>query len=227
MRRQVVAGGRAVRRSTALAAVLAATLFAGMSSEGFDRLSQPFLLPFTGGRPVELVFGGLAMIAAVGSIVATGLAGRHLDAVRLARGGRLLAALQAATAAGMIGLGLAGRWWLAIGLFLVVRVLRDTASPILTVWLVSATAPQSRATVFSIVAQAGALGQIAGGPPAGLVGQRRSIGAGISVAGFFVLPAVALFALAARRSLAAGVGATPEETTAVEDGTPRHQVTAP
>ena len=200
MRRQVVAGGRAVRHSGLLAGIVAGTLFAGMSSEGFDRLSQPFLLPFTGSWPPELVFGGLAVLAALGSIVATGLAGRHLDTLRPRQVGRLLAAVQAVTAAGMIWFGLTGRWWVAIGLYLLVRLLRDTTDPIRTVWLVSATSPDSRATVFSIQAQADALGQIAGGPPAGVVAGRRSPGAGISVAGLFLLPAAALFALAARRA---------------------------
>jgi MFS transporter, DHA3 family, tetracycline resistance protein len=171
-----------------------------MSSEGFDRLSQPFLLPFLGGYPGELVFGGLAMAAALGSIVVTGLAGKWIDVVRPQRVGRVLAVVQALIALGMIGLGGAGHWWAAVGLYLGVRLLRDSAEPVLNVWLVSATEPRSRATVFSIVSQADALGQIAGGPPAGMVARRRSIGAGISVAGLFVLPAVALYTLAAKRS---------------------------
>ncbi|GIF18066.1 DHA3 family tetracycline resistance protein-like MFS transporter [Actinoplanes tereljensis] len=201
MGRQVAAGGRAVRRSTLLAGIVAGTFFAGLSSEGFDRLSQPFLLPFIGTAVSDqLVFGGLAMIAALGSIGLTGLLGRHLHAGHPRRIGELMTAVQAATAVGMIGFGLAGQWWLAVGLYLVVRLLRDTATPIMTVWLVSATLSDSRATVFSIQAQADALGQIVGGPPAGVVGQRRSIGAGISMAGLFLLPAVALFALAARHS---------------------------
>ncbi|MBU2662634.1 MFS transporter [Actinoplanes bogorensis] len=196
----VVAGARAVRGSLVLGGIVAGTLFAGMSSEGFDRLSQPFLLPFTGRYPSELVFGGLAMLAALGSIVVTGVAGRWIDVVRPHRVGRVLAVVQALIAVGMVGLGLAGQWWAAVGLYLAVRLLRDSATPILNVWLVSATQPQSRATVFSIVSQADALGQVAGGPPAGFVAQRRAVGAGISVAGLFVVPAVALFALAARRS---------------------------
>ncbi|MBM2621946.1 MFS transporter [Actinoplanes sp. LDG1-06] len=202
MRRQVVEGAQAVRHSAVLAAIVGGALFAGMSSEGFDRLSQPFLLPFIGDLPTELVFGGLAVVAALGSIVVTGLAGRWIDVVRPERVGRVLAAVQALTAAGLIGLGFAGHWWAAVGLYLAVRLLRDTATPILNVWLVSATAPGSRATVFSIVSQADALGQVAGGPPAGFVAQRRAIGAGISVAGLFVLPAVALFALATKQSAA-------------------------
>jgi DHA3 family tetracycline resistance protein-like MFS transporter len=200
MRRQVVSGGRAVRRSGMLAGIVAGTLFAGLSSEGFDRLSQPFLLPFVGGAPTELVFGALTMVAAVGSIVVTGVAGRRLDALHPQRTGRVLALLEGLTAIGMIWFGGTGRLGLAVALYLVVRLLRDGAGPILTVWLVSATEPGSRATVFSIQAQADALGQIVGGPPVGLVGQKRSIGAGISVAGLFLLPAIGLFALAARRS---------------------------
>jgi DHA3 family tetracycline resistance protein-like MFS transporter len=200
MRGQVVSGGRAVRHSGMLAGIVAGTLFAGMSSEGFDRLSQPFLLPFLPGAPTELVFGALTMVAAVGSIVVTGVAGRKLDALHPQRTGRILALFEALTAAGMIWFGFTGRLWIAVGLYLVVRLLRDGAGPILTVWLVSATSPGSRATVFSIQAQADALGQIVGGPPVGLIGQRRSIGAGISAAGFFLLPAMVLFAVAARRS---------------------------
>jgi DHA3 family tetracycline resistance protein-like MFS transporter len=197
MRRQVVSGGRAVRRSGMLAGIVAGTLFAGMSSEGFDRLSQPFLLPFV---HRTWAFGALAMVAALGSIVVTGVAGRRLDASHPRRTGRVLALLEALTAAGMIWFGLSGQVGLAVGLYLIVRLLRDGAGPIVSVWLVSATEPGSRATVFSIQAQADALGQIVGGPPVGVVGQRRSIGAGISAAGLFLLPAVGLFALAARRS---------------------------
>ena len=200
MRRQVAEGAGAVRRSSLLTALVAGTFFAGLASEGFDRLSQPFLLPMTGGYSPELVFGTLAAVASVGSIVVTGLAGRGLDTLDPRRTGRLLAVLQAVTAAGMIWFGLSGTWWVAVPLYLVVCLLRNTSGPIHTVWLVSATAPGSRATVFSFQAQADALGQIAGGPPAGLVGQRRSIGDGISMAGVFLLPAVALFAWAARRT---------------------------
>jgi MFS family permease len=200
MGRQVAGGVGAVRRSTLLGGIVAGTLFAGMSSEGFDRLSQPFLLPFVGSHPEELVFGGLAMVAALGSIALTGLIGRYVDTTHPRRIGELMTVLQVVTAVGMIGFGLVGQWWAAFGLYLVVRLLRDTAAPIMTIWMVSATSAGSRATVFSIQAQADALGQIVGGPPAGVVGSRYSIGAGISAAGVFLLPAAGLFALATRRS---------------------------
>lgn len=214
MGRQVVAGGRAVRGSALLTGLVAGTFFAGLASEGFDRLSQPFLIPYVGDRPV--VFGALAVIASLGAIAATGLIGRRLDMSHPRRVGRLLAAVQAVTAAGMIWFGLAGQWWVAVPLYLLVRLLRDTSAPILNVWLVSATAPSSRATVFSIQAQADALGQIAGGPPVGVVASRTSLGAGISVAGLFLLPAVALFGWAARRSPVAETRSTVEVSTAAQ-----------
>jgi MFS transporter, DHA3 family, tetracycline resistance protein len=193
MSRQVVAGGRAVRRSAMLTGVVAGTVFAGMSSEGFDRLSQPHFLSdlqFPGTATAELWFGALAVVAALGSIVVTGLLGRRLDAREPRRVGLLLVAVQAAMAAGLIWFGLTGDFWTAVILYLLVTLLRNTAGPILSVWLISGTTPESRATVFSIQAQADALGQIAGGPPSGLVAQHRSIG----------VPAVALFAYAARAS---------------------------
>ena len=200
MGRQVAAGARTIRRSAMLAGVVAATVFAGMSSEGFDRLGQPRLLPLLGAHPPALVFGALAVVAALGAIVATGLAGRWLDTLRPRPIGWVITSVQALTAAGMIWFGLTGELWVALGLSLGVQLLRDTAGPILGVWLVAATASGTRATVFSIQAQADALGQIVGGPPVGVVAQRRSAGAGISAAGLFLLPAVALFGYATRNS---------------------------
>ena len=179
-----------------LTGLVAGTVFAGMSSEGFDRLSQPHFLSdlqFPGTATAELWFGALAVAASLGSIVVTGLLGRRLDARKPRRVGLLLVAVQAAMAVGLIWFGLTGDFWTAVILYLLVALLRNTAGPILSVWLISGTTPESRATVFSIQAQADALGQIAGGPPAGLAAQHRSIGAGIATSGVFLLPAVALF----------------------------------
>jgi MFS transporter, DHA3 family, tetracycline resistance protein len=202
MRTQVAAGGRAVRRSALLAGLVAGTVFVGMSSEGFDRLSQPHFLKdlnFPGTGTAESWFGAFAVIAALGSIIATGLIGRHLDTLHPQRVGRLLAVIQALIAVGVVWFGLTGSFWTAVVVYLVVVLLRDTTTPILTVWLVSATTSSSRATVFSIQAQGDALGQIAGGPPVGVIGQRRSIGVGIATSGFFLVPSVVLFLFAARR----------------------------
>ena len=217
MRAQVAEGGRAVRHSALLLAVVAGTVFAGMSSEGFDRLSQPHFLTdlrFPDGFGPELWFGAFAVVAALGSIVLLGVLGRHVHAARPRRVGLMLAAVEAVTAAAVIWFGLTHSFWWAVAIYLVATLLRESTAPILTVWLVSATSSASRATVFSLQAQADALGQIAGGPPAGIVGQRRGIGLGIATSGLFLLPAVAFFALAARRSPTAPIATITDESPA-------------
>lgn len=196
---QVGAGGRAVRTSPILIGLVAGTLFLGMSSEGFDRLSQPhFLLDlgFPGGLSADAWFGVLAIAGAIGSVAVTGVVGRWLKSAPQ----RIGVWITVVNAAGMIAFGLAGQFWAAVVAYLVVRMVRTAAGPVMSAWLVSSTTSRTRATVFSMQAQVDALGQIAGGPPSGVVGQRVSMGAGILSSGLFVLPAVALFAWAARRS---------------------------
>lgn len=197
---QVALGARAVRTSPILIGLVAGTLFLGMSSEGFDRLSQPHFLLDLGLPSVlspQVWFGVLAVAGALISVVVTGFVGRHLDGQRA---GAMLAVINAVGAAAMIAFGLAGRFWPAVVAYLVVQMARNAAGPVMGAWLVSSTSSSSRATVFSMQAQVDALGQIAGGPPSGLVGQRVSMGAGILTSGLFVLPAVLLFAWAAGRA---------------------------
>jgi DHA3 family tetracycline resistance protein-like MFS transporter len=219
MREQVLAGGREVRRSAMLSALIGGTFFAGMASEGFDRLSQPHFLTdlhFPGSVSPELWFGGFAMIAALGAMLATGIVGARVVTAHPRHVGRLLAIVETVIAAGIVAFGLTGKFWLAVVLYLGVMILRESVEPLVAVWLVSATTSATRATVFSIQSQADALGQIVGGPPVGLVAQRRGIGAGISAAGFLILPAIALYALAARRSPAAP---TPDDDVTVRQST--------
>jgi DHA3 family tetracycline resistance protein-like MFS transporter len=197
-----------------LAGLIGGTLFAGMASEGFDRLSQPHFLNdlrFPGHGTPELWFGAFAMVAALGAMLATGIVGARLDTAHPRRVGRLLAGVEAAIAAGVIGFGLTGHFWLAVVLYLAVTILRESVGPLVSIWLVSATTSATRATVFSIQSQADALGQIIGGPPVGLVAQRRTLGVGISVAGLFIIPAIALYTLAARRSAVTPAPAPPAQ----------------
>ncbi len=219
MREQLRAGSRAVRRSTMLSGLIGGTLFAGMASEGFDRLSQPHFLAdldFPGSATPELWFGAFAMVAALGAMLATGIIGARIDTANPRHVGRLLAGVETVIAAGIVGFGLTGNFWLAVVLYLAVMILRESVGPLVAVWLVSATTSATRATVFSIQSQADALGQIVGGPPVGFIAQRRGLGAGISAAGLFIVPAIALYALAAHRSPATPM---PDDDATVQQST--------
>jgi DHA3 family tetracycline resistance protein-like MFS transporter len=136
VRAQLATAGGVVRRSRTIGYVLVGSLFLGLSSKGFDRLSQPrfvteLTLPST--PAPQWWLGAFAVVAAAGSVVLTGL---------------------------------------------VAALLRHAAAPALNVWLVANSSSATRATVFSIQSQVDALGQIVGGPPAGWLGRRASMGGG-------------------------------------------------
>ncbi|MBV1851874.1 MFS transporter [Catellatospora tritici] len=195
---QVRAGFKVIRRSPALLSLVGATLFLAMSSEGFDRLSQPHFLADlrfpTALSP--LVWLGLGTVAAMlGSVAVTEVIRRRVDLTRARPIGRLLAWLEAGAALAVVAFALAGSFWAAVAAYLVAGLLRTAVGPLLTALLVAETESATRATVISMQAQVDALGQIAGGPPVGALG-RGSLPAGISASGLLLLPAAAIFALA-------------------------------
>ena len=74
------------------------------------------------------------------------------------------------------------------------RVLRGTSDPLSTVWVNLSLEPGVRATVFSLVSQSDALGQIGGGPAVGALATARSIRAAIVTSGAILTPTLWLYA---------------------------------
>jgi len=68
------------------------------------------------------------------------------------------------------------------------------AAPVLAAWLNRNVDSGVRATVLSINAQAGAIGQVLGGPPLGLLAGRTSVRLALLVSAGLLAPAVGLFA---------------------------------
>jgi DHA3 family tetracycline resistance protein-like MFS transporter len=201
MRSQFAAGARVVRRSRILLCLLGAVFFLGLSSEARDRLTQAhFLSDLTFppvGTPV-LWFGAMGIAALMGSIVLTEVLRRRAEGLGARQVGRLLSGLQVATVGTGLVFALAGEFWLAAAASLIGGLLIGTASPLLTTWLAAVTDPASRATVFSMVGQVDAGGQILGGPPVGYLGDRVSIRAALLAAAFLIAPAAALLGRASR-----------------------------
>ena len=69
--------------------------------------------------------------------------------------------------------------------------------------------PRTRATINSMGGQADAIGQVAGGPVLGVIGN-RSVPIALGVSGLLRLPALLLYARAIRRG-SAGTNRPPED----------------
>jgi MFS transporter, DHA3 family, tetracycline resistance protein len=171
------------------------TIVFGAASESFDRLWQVHILNF--GLP-RLEFAGLSeaqnlLIWFIGIDMAIQLLGLPFssliaktdttDTRAIAR--RLL--WVTATLGAAIGLfALAGSLWWAVAAYVLARTARGLHEPLSSAWLNQRLEPSTRATVLSLNGQADAVGQIAGGPMVGALGNislrlALAVGAGILV----------------------------------------------
>ena len=196
MRAQFVAGTRTVRARPVLLCLLAAAFFVGLASEGWDRLQQAHFLQdltFPSYATPVVWFGAMSVGAMLASIAATQVVHRYVDVLRPARVGWLLLLAQAGSVAGVVGFALAGEFWLALAAFLLVGVLRTVVHPLWATWMVAHSEQRTRATVFSMAGQVDAAGQILGGPPVGLVGERMTIRLALVATGLLAIPAIGLY----------------------------------
>ena len=195
-------GARLVRARPALLAILGIAAFAGMWSESYDRLWQAHVIRDIG-LPGDLepvvwfgIFGTVGLLLAIA--VAAPL-GRRLADVPRAQLARTLFKLDLALLVSSLVFALAGSLWLAMlgsySLFLA----RNLAGPIFSAWLNRSIDESSvRATVISITNQADAVGQWAGGPALGAVGNVFGIRAALAAGAACLVPALALFGRAIR-----------------------------
>ncbi len=202
-----------VRRSSVLGWYFAIELIFGLASEGWDRLWQPFILTsfvFPNAprlTPVAWI-GFIEFGAAVVGIVASLLYGRMLARVRWLHTIPALVVLHGARIAAVAAFALAGSLWMAIGTFWVIGVTQVLSGPLLGARLARAIPEGVRATVLSFNGQVNALGQIAGGPGIGAVGNRSLRTAMLSIA-VLLAPILGLWG-----------GVRRGETTAVSPRTP-------
>jgi DHA3 family tetracycline resistance protein-like MFS transporter len=87
-----------------------------------------------------------------------------------------------------LGVAIAARW-AADGL-------QSLNRPLLDAWIARTSPSEVRATVFSVMSQGDALGQVLGGPAIGAVGTWLSLRAAIIASAALVCPALALLRLA-------------------------------
>lgn len=197
-------GIRLVQRAPVLLLLVATACFAGAASEGYDRLGEAHLLRDIG---VPHLFGldPLWWFAVLGSgSLLIGLAAVDVVRRRLGAGGpermaKILLALSALQVGAMLGFALASAFALAVATIWFVSLARSLIRPVYTTWLNQSIEDSSvRATVNSLASQAGAIGEVAGGPGVGAIGNVVSLPAALVASGLLLTPAIGLYARAVR-----------------------------
>jgi DHA3 family tetracycline resistance protein-like MFS transporter len=193
-----------VRRQPILLVLLAVGLFYGLYSEGFDRLWTPHLLenfqaPWGEAAEPVIWFGLIRAVLLLTSLAATEVVRRRVDTNRALPLARILLLNAAFIVLALSGFGLARNFWLALCLFWLIGALRSVVAPLQAAWFnLSIDDPQVRATIFSVGGQADAIGQIAGGPAVGAIGN-SSIRAALVTSALLLSPVLPLYAFAVRR----------------------------
>jgi MFS family permease len=202
MRTTAAAGARYAWAAPVILLLIGVELFVGASSEAFDRLKEAHFLrdvglPAVGALDPVVWFGIFWLAGMVLNIVAIGALIKRVD-----RGGRqvvarFLFAFVLLELVAMLVFALTGSTWLAIAGLLGVFFARNMAGPLFDTWLNEQITESSvRATVISLTGQSNAIGQSAGGPVLGVVGNVWGIRAALAAGAAAIAPALALFARA-------------------------------
>lgn len=199
-------GGLAVvQRRPVLLRLLGIAFFFGLFSEAWDRLWQAhFLQTFdigaaTGLSPVVSI-GALRVGTLVLSLAATEWLRRRRNRPDAGTAGRAIFALTAVMILALLTYGLAPVLAVAVASFFTFTVARSLVNPLLNAWQnEEIDDSQVRATVLSMSGQSDAIGQLAGGAPLGLIGN-RSLRAAFVVSSALLTPALVLLRGLPRRA---------------------------
>ena len=204
LRTTALRGGRFVRGQPVLLMLLGIAFFIGTASEAFDRLKEAHFLreiglPTIGDLDAVVWFGGFTAVAMLFGFFAVGALQRRFERVGTGSIARLLFAFTAAMAAAQLVFALTGGAFVAVVALLATMLARQIVAPLWDIWVNQQITDSSvRATVNSISGQADAVGQAAGGPVLGAIGNGFGTGAALACGAFLLTPALALYARAIR-----------------------------
>ncbi len=195
-------GIAAIRRRPALLDILLIGLFFGLYSEGFDRLWTKLILDnFTFPALFQPVvwLSGLRAAGMMVSIAATEVASRRTDTTNHIRIARALMGITIVLIAGLIGFAQA-RWLIGlVAAYWIIYVSRNLINPLYTAWVNQKLDSTVRATVLSMSSLVDAIGQVAGGPLIGLIGNLSGVRVAISISSLSLTPILLLFNHTLRR----------------------------
>jgi len=197
-------GIRAVKVRPSLIAILAAGLFFGLYSEGYDRLWQAHILenfilpsaawfsPAYASIEMSAVFwNALLKIILMGlSVVATKSIEKRLDRTNIPTLVRIMVLLSGFLFVCLLGFSLTGNLILSLVFILVIGVSREMIYPVYTTWVNHRIPSSVRATVLSLSSQVDAIGQTIGGPIVGVVARGFSIMTGLLTSVIMLFPVI-------------------------------------
>ena len=204
LRTTALTGGRFVRGQPVLLMLLGIAFFVGTASEAFDRLKEAHFirevgLPAVGDLDPVVWFGLFAAVSMVFGFFALGALQRRFERKGTDSIARILFASTAVVAGAQLLFALTGVAAVAVVTLLTAMLARQLLAPLWDIWVNQQITDSSvRATVNSISGQADAVGEAAGGPVLGLVGNRFGTGAALGLGALLLMPALALYARAIR-----------------------------
>ena len=198
-------GIRLIRGRPMLISILGISFFIGLYSEGWDRLWQAHMIESIGynvptfiALPVIAWFGLFRIADMILSILGAEFLRKRIDTTAGAALNNALFVMIAGMCIAILVYGLAGNFIVAILAYFVFTTLRGLIHPIFVAWSNMHIESRVRATVLSVQSQTDAIGQIAGGPPLGLIGQ-ISLQAAFVGSSLLLSPALVLLRRAKRK----------------------------
>lgn len=131
--------------------------------------------------------------ATIGAFLALECVRRFVDTSNYHRVVLILSFASALLVLSVMAFALAGNFYFAIVCYFGIAILRTIKGPLTIIWLNRNLQSSTRATVFSMQAQADGIGQVGGGPILGAIGKYVSIKVALIVATFALIPAILLY----------------------------------
>ena len=191
-------GLKFVKSKSIIMILLAVTLFYGLSSEGYDRLSnahflQDTTLPKLGNLSSVTWFGIFGILGMILSFIVMHFMAKNLKNEDNRKNGKLLLCINILYISSMLIFALTINFSLMLIAYLATNTFRIINEPIFSAWLNGHIDDNSRATVLSINGQMNSLGQILGGPIIGIIATNISVSIGIVCTSLLVAPVLVLY----------------------------------
>src|SRR5574344_228119 len=190
-------GLKFIKSKSIIMILLSVTLFYGLSSEGYDRLSsahflQDTMLPKLWNLNPVTWFGIFGIAGMVLSAIVMHFISKRLDG-NMKHNGKLLLGINIFYILFMFIFAITKNFSLMLIAYLATNTFRTINEPIFSAWLNGHIDDKARATVLSMNGQINSLGQILGGPIIGIIATNISVSVGIACTSLLVTPLLALY----------------------------------